>query len=262
MATNKTAMPLLRANRLSVEIGERRICTDASLAFEEGQIWGILGCNGSGKTTLLHTLAGLRRAHTGGVSLMGHDINTLPRRQVAHSMGILFQQQEELFPASVLESALAGRHPFLKAWQWESEQDIAIARQALQDTELSGFSERAINTLSGGEMQRLKIATLLTQNPRLMLLDEPTNHLDLKHQVTLLGLLIERAHKHHGVILMALHDINLAARFCTHILLLAPGSEPQAGPVADMLNPDILQQAYGWPLARISTPGGSYFYPK
>jgi iron complex transport system ATP-binding protein len=262
MPINEPAMTLLGTGRLSLRIGELQICTDTSLAFAEGEIWGILGCNGSGKTTLLHTLAGLRHADGGAVQLLGQDLNTVPRRQVARDMGILFQQQEELFPATVLESALAGRHPFLKAWQWESEQDVAITKQALRDTELSGLSTRAINTLSGGEMQRLKIATLLTQNPRLMLLDEPTNHLDLNHQVKLLSLLVTRARKQRGAIVMALHDINLAARFCTHILVLAPGSEPRGGTVADMLKTDILQQAYGWPLARITTPAGTFFYPE
>ncbi len=255
-------MILLEANRLAVAIGDLQICSTTSIAFSANQIWGVLGCNGSGKTTLLHTLAGLRPPTGGTIKLLGEDLDSLARGKVARSIGLLFQQQEELFPATVLESALAGRHPFLKAWQWESEQDIATARQALRDTDLSGLSERAIDTLSGGEMQRLKIATLLTQNPRLMLLDEPTNHLDLNHQIKLLSLLVQRANEQRGAVVMALHDINLAVRFCTHILVLAPGREPQAGPAGDMLTTPVLQQAYGWPLSRITTSAGDYFYPQ
>lgn len=255
-------MSLLEAHQLSVSVADKQICSNLDICLEPGQIWAVLGSNGAGKTTLLHTLAGLRTPDSGRIELSGQPIEQMKRREIAQHLGLLFQQQDEPFPSTVLETALIGRHPFIDSWRWETRQDIDIAERALNRVGLEGFNHRFSSTLSGGEKQRLKIATLLTQNPLLMLLDEPTNHLDLHHQIRLLTLLTEQCRERAGALFMVLHDINLATRFCSHAMLLQPDDNPLVGSLEQVLQPDHLERAYGWPIDRITQGENTYYYPR
>jgi iron complex transport system ATP-binding protein len=255
-------MPVLKTKELQVSVGTQQICDSLNLSVEDRQSWAILGCNGIGKTTLLHTLAGLRSPDSGTIELMGKEIASMQRKEIARNMGILFQQQDQLFPTTVLETALTGRHPFLNNFQWESRDDIAIAEQALADLQLSALCHRTSNSLSGGEQQRLKVATLLTQKPKLMLLDEPTNHLDPRYQIRVLELLQNSLETTGGAIIMVLHDINLAARFCSHLLLMGDNGLMQSGPMTKILQPDLLSRAYGWPIIEHRTSSGVFFTPQ
>lgn len=255
-------MSALETKDLQVSIGSKTVCQSLSLIVDDRQIWAILGCNGIGKTTLLHTLAGLRSADNGTIQLLNKPMLSMQRKEIARSLGILFQQQVEPFPATVLETALIGRHPFLRTWQWETQEDIAIAERALADVELGDLSHRSIYSLSGGERQRLKVATLLTQNPKVMLLDEPTNHLDPHHQIRILQLLTRSVKDSGGAMVMVLHDINLAVRFCSHILLMGETGEIQAGVVDEIMHSEFLSKAYGWPITGHKTASGVYFAPE
>ncbi len=239
-------MALLEAHGLEVAIGGVSICQGLDLTIEAGSCWGILGRNGVGKTTLLHTLAGLRPAQAGALRLEERPLAAWPRRERARRIGVLLQDHQDPFPATVLETVLSGRHPHLHAWQWEGETELAIAREALLEMELQGFGQRALDTLSGGERRRVGLATLLTQAPRLALLDEPANHLDLHHQVTLLERLQGRLGG--GALVMTLHDVNLAARFCDHLLLLFGNGEARAGSAPELLDNSLLSRLYGHPV--------------
>lgn len=252
---------LLRIDKLRLKIGGLLICQDLSFEVKAGENWALLGRNGAGKSTLLLTLAGLRAADAGTIDLQGTPLSRLSRKSIAQSLGILLQQNDDAFPASVLDTALIGRHPFVHRWRGETQEDFEIARNALAAADLSGFESRMINSLSGGERQRLKIATLLTQNPRLCLLDEPTNHLDLKHQVHLLRLLSQRASDCGGCNLMALHDLNLAARYCTHALLFLPNGKIKAGALDQVMQPELLLQAYDHPLQLLKHEGRTFYQP-
>ncbi len=252
-------MTLLTVEGLSVEVGGKRICHDLSFELEPSQCWGVLGGNGAGKTTLLHTLAGLHAPVAGQISIAGRPLAQWPRKELARTIGLLPQDSFDPFPATVLETALIGRHPHLRAWQWEGAEDMESARAALAAAGLEDTAERQVDTLSGGERRRLAIATLLTQQPDLYLLDEPNNHLDLRHQIALLSLLVERAQG--GGIMMTLHDVNLAARFCDHLLLLFGDGEAMAGPANIMLQEDNLSRLYGHPIRRISNGRGVAFVP-
>jgi len=162
----------------------------------------------------------------------------------------------------VLETALAGRHPHLGRWQWESATDITIAETALARVGLAGLEQRALDTLSGGERRRLSLASLITQDPALLLLDEPTNHLDPHQQIHLLQLLAEQAHAGARGLLMILHDANLASRFCDHCLLLFGAGESLAGPTGSVLTGDNLARLYGHPMAVLAGPHGAVFVPR
>ncbi|MFW6346566.1 MAG: ABC transporter ATP-binding protein, partial [Halomonas sp.] len=173
----------LRTRQLVIDIPGRADGQPLAFTVEGGQTWGVLGPNGAGKTTLLHTLAGLRPPRSGDVWLGERSLTDLRRRAVSQQLGLVFQDRQDGFPATVLETALVGRHPWLSPWQMEGGDDLARAEQALARLDVDHLADRLVNTLSGGERQRVSIATVLTQNPDIWLLDEPTNHLDLHHQV-------------------------------------------------------------------------------
>ena len=253
--------PLLKAQGLTVEIGGKRVCAGLDHDIHAGQRWAMLGINGVGKTTLLHTLAGLRKPAAGEARLDGEDIHELPRRTVARKLGLLLQEEGDAFPGTVLETALSGRHPHLGRWQWESAADRELAQQALAQVGLEGFEDRLLDTLSGGERRRLSLATLLCQQPRLFLLDEPTNHLDPHQQIRLLDLLAAQTRDGDRALLMILHDVNLATRFCDHALLLFGDGESLCGPAGEVLTAHNIERLYGHPVLELDGPMGPVYLP-
>lgn len=253
--------PLLEARGLTVHIAGKEVCRGLDLVVAAGDCIGILGGNGVGKTTLLHTLAGLRPAVAGTVHLEGRPLSTLPRRRVARYLGLLMQQPEDGLPATVLETALIGRHPHLDFWRWESHADVAIARRALKVAGLEGLEQRAQNSLSGGERRRLDIATVLAQDPQVFLLDEPAHQLDLQHQMALLSHLKRLAAEQGRAVAMSLHDVNLAARFCTRILMLFGGGETLLDGMDRALSAANLTRLYHTPVAGLPWQGGRVFIP-
>lgn len=250
----------LQARDLVIDIPGRSDGQPLGFTVEPGQMWGVLGPNGAGKTTLLHTLAGLRAPRYGSVRLGENALTDLRRRQISQQLGLVFQERQDSFPATVLETALIGRHPWLSPWQMESADDESIARRALEQMDVAHLTDRLVNTLSGGERQRVAIATILTQAPDTWLLDEPTNHLDLHHQVSVLQLLTDQARSGRSVF-MCLHDLNLAARWCDHILLLYPSGDVCWGPAKQMLVPTALERLYGQRLITVEADGAPVFVP-
>ncbi|MBZ5488983.1 ABC transporter ATP-binding protein [Halomonas aquamarina] len=253
-------MGVLAAHQLVIDV-PNRITQPLDLVIEPGQVWGVLGPNGAGKTTLLHTLAGLRAPRSGSVTLDATPLARLGRRRAAQRLGLVFQERLESFPATVLETALIGRHPFLAAWQQESHADHARAQQALERLDIAHLGQRLVNTLSGGERQRVALATLLTQNPAIWLADEPTNHLDLQHQSGVMALMAGQAREGKSV-MMCLHDLNLASRWCDHVLLLYPSGEARAGERDALLTTEILEPLFQQRLAVGDIDGQQVFVPR
>lgn len=238
------------------------MCANLNVTLSAGENWVILGANGSGKTTLLNTLAGLRAPDGGGVSLDNSEIETIHPRARARRIGVLFQDSESAFPSTVLDTVLTGRYPHLDRWQWESEQDYRAAVTALEAVGLGSLAQRPLATLSGGERRRVEIAALLAQNAPICLLDEPTNHLDLRHQVQILELLADRAHRPGHLNVFVLHDVNLASRFGTHGILLFDNGECLHGPLPDMLNRHNLERLYHCRLREIRDGTAGWFLPE
>ncbi|HET7921752.1 MAG TPA: ABC transporter ATP-binding protein [Gammaproteobacteria bacterium] len=253
---------LLAVRALDINIAGKQVCRKLELELRAGMCLGVLGANGIGKTTLLHTLAGLRAPARGDVRLADLPLHTLPRRRIARTLGLLVQKQEDSLPASVLETALIGRHPHIAFWRWESHRDVAIARRALRAVGLEGLEQRAQTQLSGGERRRLAIATILAQDPEVFLLDEPTHQLDLHHQMSLLGLFAELVHARQRLVVLSLHDVNLAARFCSHVLLMFGAGETLYGTTQSVLNGPNLSRLYGIPVRPVAWPGGTLFAPE
>lgn len=253
-------MSTLHTRDLIINIPGRPDGEALNLSVEPGQTWGVLGPNGAGKTTLLHTLAGLLPARSGQVVLDGAPMKEKKRRDIARQLGLVFQERQDSFPATVMETALIGRHPWLSPWENEQAQDQVRAQQALTALDVAELSDRLLNTLSGGERQRVAIATLMTQNPDIWLLDEPTNHLDLHHQVKVMNLLRDQAQSGKAVF-MCLHDLNMAARWCSHVLLVYSNGEACWGATESMLVPEALERLYNQRLISLKKDGLSVFAP-
>lgn len=239
------------------------MCAQLDWQCQPGEIWAVLGRNGAGKTRLLHALAGLPHDKhircNGDVLLNGNKLLELPRKQIAQQLGLLLQEYHEPFPGTVIDYVLMGRHPHLHAWQWETEQDYALVSSALQLVGLSDFQQRDIQTLSGGEFQRMRIAMLLVQDPQILLLDEPINHLDLQYQHAILSTLTKNITESNKAIVMTLHDVNLATRYCTHAMLLHENGRVDFGPIKEIANEKTLSALYQYPIKLIADDGQQLF---
>ena len=255
-------MTSLKADKLTVKIGTVTACQDLSVTFRSGQVWSVLGRNGIGKSTLLRTLAGLRRPETGTLLWNTMSLDLISRRKRAQAIGILFQDQDPTFPATVLETALTGRHPWLSLFDGEREADIEMALQVLKQLGHDGMEQRELWSLSGGERRRVDLAALVLQKTQVALLDEPTNHLDLHYQVDVMGRLIHNWQRKGGIVIMVMHDVNLATRFSDHLLLLFGDGETQHGNTNDLATAENFSRLYEHPLKRYPTNGQHYFFPE
>jgi iron complex transport system ATP-binding protein len=253
--------PLLEVADLLLTVGERTLVRDLSFSLKAGEVWCLLGQNGAGKSTFLHTAVGLRDPQGGSVTLSGRCLDRWSPREAAAMRGFLPQALHDPFSATVLESVVLGRHPHLGRWQWEGKPEHDIARSALAAVDLPGFEQRDVRTLSGGERQRVAMATVLAQDAALLLLDEPVSQLDLHHQNLVLSHLVELARKRGKGVLFTMHDLNLAARFASHALLLTPQGVVRQGPIAAVMTEPDLQRAFGHGITRVVVGGRTIFIP-
>jgi iron complex transport system ATP-binding protein len=247
---------------LTLRAGARTLVSQLTLQVQAGELWCVLGPNGSGKTTLLHTLAGLRAPAAGSVLCTGLDVLHTPPEQLARRRGLLTQTVHDSFSAHALDVVLLGRHPHHDRWSFgDSDDDHHIALAALNTVDGAALAARDVTTLSGGERQRVAVAALLAQQVPLMLLDEPTAHLDLKHQIGLLMHLRAWVQRGPHAAMLALHDLNLAARFATHALLLGPQAQACAGMVDTVMTDVALAAAFDHPLRRQRVDGRWIYLP-
>ena len=254
--------PIFAASRLTLEAGSRVLVQDLSFSIRPGEVWGMLGRNGAGKTTFLHAAVGLREPDAGTLALCGKPLDAWDAPEAARRRAFLPQTFHDPFSARVIDTVLVGRHPHLSRWDWEGEGDLALAAAALDAVDLAGFEERDVLTLSGGERQRVALAAVLVQETELLLLDEPVAHLDLHHQSMVLEHLVHLAgHQRRGVLFTA-HDLNIAARYATHAILLTPGGGALQGPVAEVMTERILSGAFGHRVTRLQGAGHPVFVPE
>ena len=235
--------PLFSCDDLRVEVAGRTLVDALSFEVRPGELLAILGQNGSGKTLTMHTLAGLREAARGQALLGGRDISRGSRQDTARRLALLPQHVDDIFPATVLETAMIGRHPHIGRFEWESPRDTAITRAALAAVDLDTLAQRDVLTLSGGERRRLAIAQVLTQQPDVYLLDEPTNHLDPQHQLDTLRLFRGKANDGAAVI-ASLHDVNLAVRYADRCLLLYGDGRWDIGNTNEVLDESRLSELF------------------
>lgn len=235
----------VRVDELCVGYGQTRVLESVSFFVPRGELLVVIGPNGSGKSTLLKTLAGILRPQSGQVEILGRDISTRSRREMARKVALVPQQASVAASYTVLETVLMGRYPHQGLLGLDSARDMQVAREAMHATSIEHLQHRSLVQLSGGELQRVLIARALCQEPDIMLLDEPTSSLDLAHQVRVMDLLEELHTKHELTVIMVAHDLNLASLYGERILLLREGALAGHGPPRDVLTFENLETVFG-----------------
>ena len=228
-AGHSTTLPVLRG--VSAEV-------------RRGEVLGILGPNGSGKTTLLRLLSGTRRPSAGEVLLDDTPLLRLSRREIARQIAVVPQETHLAFDYSVMEMVLMGRHPHLGVFELEGPNDFAIARDALRATGTDALEGRQFNTLSGGEKQRVVIASALAQASDILLLDEPTASLDLGYQLEVAALVTRLNRERNVTLAISTHDLNLAASVCHQLVLMRDGVVIASGATEAVLTPANIRALY------------------
>jgi len=249
---------LLHVSGLRVRVPGRVLVDALEMTLAGGEFIAVLGRNGSGKTLSLLTLAGLRLPDAGSIRLGGDAMDALQRQQVAKRLALLPQDTDDIFPATVLDTALIGRHPHIGRLRWESPEDHERARDSLAKVGIADLANRDVLSLSGGERRRLAIAQILTQAPDVYLLDEPTNHLDPQHQVDTLRIFRQLADSGAGVI-ASLHDVNLAARVADRCLLLFGDGRWEFGATGEVLDEERLEALFETPMEAVNWRHGRLF---
>lgn len=240
-ASNVSFSYRLSRSRRDTRPAVRNVTVDVA----RGSILGILGPNGSGKTTMLKLLAGILRPDEGSVSLDDRELRTFSRPALARRMAVVPQETHPAFDYTVLEMVLMGRNAHLGAFELEGPEDLRIARECLEATGTADLEPRLFGTLSGGEKQRVVIASALAQSASLMLLDEPSSSLDLRYQLDIAQLL-RRLHDERGATLvLSTHDLNFAASVCDSLLLMREGRVLASGPTRQVLTPAHIRGLYG-----------------
>jgi iron complex transport system ATP-binding protein len=226
---------------------------EVSLSVSAGEAVGIVGPNGSGKSTLLRLLSGILMPESGSVILEGHPVRSLGRRLLARRLAFLPQSPETSFHFRVREVVAMGRYPYLGAFGFLAEHDVAVVERALVETASSALGDRGFETLSGGEKQRVLIASILAQEPAAMLLDEPTAALDIHHRADVFDLLWRLSRTGIAVVTVT-HDLNAASQFCDRLVLLAGGRVARIGSAADVMNAKLLSEVYGADVRVVENP--------
>ena len=211
------------AENISFTYETSLVLKDLSISIQKQDFIGLIGPNGSGKSTLLKIMGGVLKTDSGSIQFKKTSVSKINKKLFAQSVSWIPQDHPMVFPFKVSEIVMMGRHPYLSALAFESEEDFDIARRAMETTMTSQFSDRYFNEISGGEKQRVMIASALAQNPKMMLLDEPTSALDLKYQIQILNILKNLNVNHDMTLVIAMHDLNLASRFCNRLVLLSEG---------------------------------------
>ncbi|EUB99951.1 Iron-chelate-transporting ATPase [Rhizobium sp. CF080] len=244
--------------KVGLSIDGNDILSDVSLEFPAGEVVALVGHNGSGKSSLLKMLARQLPATAGSISYGSQDIGRYHDRAFARLVAYLPQDVSTGSEMTIRELVACGRYPWHGALGRFSEADREKVEEALRATHIENFADRFVGTLSGGERQRAWIAMLIAQDARCLLLDEPTAALDVAHQIEVLSLVRRLAHEGGRSVVIVLHDINMAARFCDRIHALKRGRVVASGTPATILAPDTLHDIYGIDMAVISTPNLAY----
>ena len=255
-------MSTIATHDLRLSIAGRTLVQGLNWTAQPGECWSIIGRNGAGKSTLLRTLAGLHQPDGGAVHIGERALAAWPLTDLARERAFLAQSRHDAFAYTVLESVLSARHPYHANRYCEGSDDHQIALEALASMDVGNLEARDVRTLSGGERQRVAIAALLAQQTPLLLLDEPANALDLAHQVSVTGLLARLCREQNKTVVMIGHDLNLASRISTHVLLLMGDGRWHAGTNEQTMQSALLGDYLGHPIEMIEHHGRRIFIPQ
>jgi iron complex transport system ATP-binding protein len=236
---------MLQLENINFSYGTVNVLADISLSVSKGEFIAVIGPNGAGKSTLIKIIDRILQANTGRILLDGRPLSSISRRELACTIAYLPQETNFAFSYSVREVILMGRFPYQKGVRAYSPEDLKVVQEMIDLMEIKKFASRYFNELSGGEKQRVLIASALAQNPRMILLDEPTSALDLHHQIAIYQTLKKLKEDQNLTVFVVTHDINLAAQFCDRIILMGGGKLIRDGKPEDVLQFQLLQDTFG-----------------
>ena len=236
---------ILQVQDINFSYDQETVLRSISINIKSQEFVGVIGPNGSGKSTLLKLLGSVLKPDSGQIFFKERNYINYQRKQLAQSITWVPQEHPMVFPFKVSEIVLMGRHPYLSAFTFEGENDIEIARSAMKQTQTLQFAERGFNKISGGEKQRVVIAGAIAQEPELMILDEPTSALDIKYQIQILSILKRLNENKKTTVILAMHDLHLASKFCTRLILLEDGKIFKDGKTEEVLQKEHIEKVYG-----------------
>jgi iron complex transport system ATP-binding protein len=236
---------MLEIRNLDFAYRNLNVLEDINFSATAGEFIAIIGPNGAGKSTLIKIMDGILRSKNAMVLLDGKSVERIPRKELAQIIAYLPQESKFAFAYTAREVVLMGRFPYLQGvWAYGAD-DIHIVHDVMNLMEIHRFKDRNFNELSGGEKQRVMIASALAQQPKIILLDEPTSALDLHHQIAIYQILRELQNDQNLTVIVVTHDINLAAQFCNRIILMGNGKIISDGKPEEVLKFKLLQETFG-----------------
>ena len=238
---------IIEVKNLSIGYGNKSVLQDVNAKINKGEIVGIIGCNGAGKSTLLKTIRGLLPKQSGEILYFGRKLESFSEKELAREVAYLQQNVEVGFGYTGKDIVLAGRYPYMKWWKGESISDEELALKCMEYTGTKELAERPVNEVSGGQKQRILLAKVLAQQTPILFLDEPTTGLDMVYQEEIFR--FSQALAEMGkTILMVVHELNLAAKYCSRIILLGEGTVIADGRPDNVFTEKILSKAYNAPV--------------
>lgn len=238
---------IIELKYLSIGYGNKSVLQDVNAKINKGEIVGIIGCNGAGKSTLLKTIRGLLPKQSGEILYFGRKLESFSEKELAREVAYLQQNVEVGFGYTGKDIVLAGRYPYMKWWKGESISDEELALKCMEYTGTKELAERPVNEVSGGQKQRILLAKVLAQQTPILFLDEPTTGLDMVYQEEIFR--FSQALAEMGkTILMVVHELNLAAKYCSRIILLGEGTVIADGRPDNVFTEKILSKAYNAPV--------------
>lgn len=235
---------MLTVEGVSFSYREKPVLDNVDLEVRKGEIIGILGPNGCGKTTLLKLLNRNLHPQKGRVLMQGTDLEDISKRGIARKIAVVPQSNEIRFAFTVREIVCMGRMPFLDRFQGESGEDLRIVEEAMEKTNIKEFADRPINTMSGGERQRVIIARALAQKPEIILLDEPTLHLDINHQFEILDLVKQLSKEEGLTVIIVSHDLPMVVKYCDRMVLIHDHKVHALGTPQEVLTPENMRTVF------------------
>ncbi|QIB26450.1 ABC transporter ATP-binding protein [Caloranaerobacter azorensis] len=234
----------IEVESLYFSYGDSLILRDINFKIKKGEFVSIIGPNGSGKSTLLKNMISIYKPNRGSIKIDGKEIREYKAKELAKKVAIVPQDTNIAYDFSVFDVVIMGRNPYLGRFQSESYKDFQIVEDSLKLTDTLHLKDKSINQISGGERQRVIIARALAQEPEIMLLDEPTSHLDINHQIEILSLLKKLNTEKSMTIIIVIHDINLAARYSSKMILLNKGEIISIGKPREVITYENIEMAY------------------
>lgn len=244
---------VIEIKNLSIGYENKVVISDVNAAIKQGEIVGIIGCNGAGKSTFLKTIRGLLPKKSGAVLYFGKPLEEYDDKELACRVAYLQQHVEVGFGYTGRDIVLAGRYPYMKWWEKESGEDEKLALDCMAYTGTLDLADRPVTEVSGGQKQRILLAKVLAQQTPILFLDEPTTGLDMVYQEEIFRFAKELAQMGKTV-LMVVHELNFAAKYCTRILLLGEGRVLADAPPAEAFTEELLSRAYKADISVIKNP--------